>query len=474
MTNLNVIIICGGSGTRLWPLSRKLLPKQFLKITDNEKTMFQLSCLRVKKLDYKKLLILCNQDHIFLAQQQLEELGITRYQIVGEPVARNTAPVIALACQLLPSDSNILVMSSDHVFNDQKFCSLVNKGLNISQHGIVTFGIKPTCPHTGYGYIKYESENNQQEGISLVEFVEKPSLEKAQEYLKDKNYLWNSGNFLFSNEIMTKEFKNYCPEMWNDVSHVLNKSAYNSETKIMKLDKELFSKLNPNDLSIDYAIMEKHIGGKVLIYNGLWSDIGSFESLYEYKLTSESENVFEGIVYNDQCTNCLIESKGDKIVAAIGLDNIVVVDTEDALLVANKSQSQGIKKIVKKLQQDKKHQIDYHIKVYRPWGYYININGDDYSGSKVKRIVVYPGKRLSLQSHNNRSEHWVITKGNARVQVGDDFYNLTVNEHIFIPVTKKHRMENLSDQIIEFVETQIGDYLGEDDIIRYQDDFGRV
>ena len=470
--NLNIVIMCGGSGTRLWPLSRKLLPKQFLKLTNKDKTMFQLSCLRVQSLNYNNLLIICNQEHVFIAEKQLEELGITKYSIVGESESKNTAPAIAISCQLLPEDSNILVISSDHVFDDQLFCSCVEKGLQQSHMGIVTFGIKPTFPSTGYGYIKYQNDN---EVNHLVKFIEKPQLEVAQEYLKSGDYVWNSGNFLFSNKIMKEEFMVHCPQIWIDVSNVLDKSSQSdSNLKLIKLNPEEFSKLNPENLSIDYAIMEKHTRGKVISYDGLWKDIGSFDSLHEHQLTRDDGNVFEGNVYNENCTNCLVKSSNDKIVATVGLNNLIVIDTEDALLVADKSNSQDIKKIVKRLKADNKHQLDFHTKVFRPWGYYININGDDFSGSKVKRIIVYPGKRLSLQSHNNRSEHWVITKGKARVQVGENFYDLGVNDYIFIPVTKKHRMENLSDQLVEFVETQIGSYLGEDDIIRYQDDFGRV
>lgn len=473
MTELIVVIMCGGNGSRLWPLSRKALPKQFLKLTDNERTMFQLSCLRVKSLKYSKLVIICNQEHFFLAEQQLLELNIKNYQIIGEPEGRNTAPVIAIASQICPDNSNILVISADHVFNDSLFCETVYKGLRAVSQGIVTFGVRPTYPSTGFGYMNYSKSNSNDDIFDLINFIEKPQKEKAQEYLDEENYLWNSGNFLFSNKIMRQEFEKLCPKLWCEVSEVVQKCT-SLDSKYIKLDKEKFSKLNPEDLSIDYAIMEKHTCGKVVIYDGLWRDIGSFDSLHEYKVSKLCGNVHKGSVYSDNCRDCFVQTYNDKIVATIGLNNLVIVDTEDALLVSNKSNSQDIKKIVSQLKKDKKEQILFHTKVYRPWGYYININGNDNSGSKVKRIVVYPGKRLSLQSHNKRSEHWVITKGHARVQVGEKFYDLTVNEHIFIPVTEKHRMENTTSELVEFVETQIGTYLGEDDIIRYQDDFGRV
>ena len=474
MTNLNIVILCGGSGSRLWPLSRKYLPKQFLPLTDDNLTMFQLTCQRVQKLDYHQLYIICNQDHVFLAEQQLQELDISNYNLISEPFGRNTAPAIAMACQVIDPESHILVLSSDHLYQEDEFASSIRQGLQLVDSGIVVFGIQPTYPETGYGYIHFEDQQ-------LISFVEKPNQQLAQQYLDSGDYLWNSGNFLFSNQEMTHQFKVHCPKIWSDVSFTLINSGPIMNKKI-QIQAEFFKDVNPDDLSIDFAIMERLNNGQVIAYQGLWSDIGSFRSLYDQKLQQltvngknnqdSKNNVFEAEVYDLETKSCFVKS--DKLVATIGLENLMIVDTADSLLVADINKSQDIKKIVKKLEAKKKTEIKFHTKVYRPWGYYINVNGGDYDESKIKRIVVYPGKRLSLQSHNQRSEHWVIVKGHPRVQVGEKFYDMKPKEHIFIPVTEKHRMENNTDQLVEFVETQIGQYLGEDDIIRYQDDFGRV
>ncbi len=462
MTNLNIVILCGGSGSRLWPLSRELLPKQFLKLVSKEYTMFQMTCNRIRNLKYNKIFIICNQEHILLAEQQIEEIGITNYQLIGEPFGKNTSSAVAIACQLSSTTDNLLVVSSDHVFNDQKFIDCVNDGLNIINSGIIVFGIKPDYPETGYGYLQYE-------GQQLLRFVEKPHKEVAERYLAKGNYLWNSGNFLFKNSIMIKEFNIYASDIWNQVKLTLDNSKILNNK--LKLNPDFFSLVNPEDLSIDYAIMENHQHGKVIKYDSLWSDIGSFKSLYDFKSLGTDTNVFDGLIYNLDSKNCYVKS--DKIVSLIGVDNLVVIDTDDVLLISEKERSQDVKKVVNILKKENRIETKLHNKVFRPWGWYININGDDHSGSKVKRITVLPGKRLSLQSHKSRSEHWVITKGNAVVQLGEKKIEMKVNDYIFIPTLEKHRMENLSDKLVEFVETQIGDYLGEDDIIRYQDDFGR-
>lgn len=462
MSNLNIVILCGGTGSRLWPLSRELLPKQFLKLVSEEYTMFQLTCNRVKKLEYNQIFIICNQEHLSLAEQQIEEIEINNYQLIAEPFGKNTSSAVAIACQLsLPTD-NLLVVSSDHVFDDQKFIDSVNNGLSVINKGIIVFGIKPNYPETGYGYLQYEDQK-------LVRFIEKPQKEIAEQYLLEGNYLWNSGNFLFKNCIMIQEFNIYALDIWNQVKLTLDNSK-KLENKLM-LNPDFFKLVNPDDLSIDYAIMEKHQNGQVIKYDGLWSDIGSFKSLYDFKSFESNSNVFEGLIYNLGSKNCYVKS--DKMVSLIGVDNLIVINTDDVLLISEKERSQDVKKMVNILKQENRLETKLHNKVYRPWGWYININGDNFSGSKVKRITVLPGKRLSLQSHNSRSEHWVITKGKAIVQLGDKKFEMSVNDHIFIPIFEKHRMENHSNNLVEFVETQIGDYLGEDDIIRYQDDFGR-
>ena len=353
-------------------------------------------------------------------------------------------------------------MSSDHVWNDQKFSLSVEEGLKYASNYIVTFGIKPTYPETGFGYLKYSGNN-------LIKFVEKPNKKTAEEYLLNGSYLWNSGNFIFNNKILKKEFEKNASDIYNTVKLTLDNSKnVNNE---INLSKEFFEKVR--DESIDYAVMEHLDNAKIVAYDGKWKDIGSFRSLYDELPKNLNGNVLNGDIKCIDTENCYIKSE-NKLVTALGIENLVVVDTRDTLFIADKERSQDVKLFVKELKKEERQETIIHAKAYRPWGWYINIDGNDHSGSKVKRIGVYSGKRLSLQSHNKRSEHWVIVKGKARVQVGEDFHVLHKNQSIYIPVGVLHRMENIGEEMVEFIETQIGDYLGEDDIVRYQDDFGRV
>ena len=459
---LNVMIMCGGNGTRLWPLSRKKLPKQFIKLTDKKYTMFQLTCLRAKKVNFNNLIVVCNKEHVFLAKQQIEELEIKNYKIIGEPFGRNTAAAIATACQICDPESKLLVMASDHVWDDAIFKECVDSGIKLVNDGIVVFGIKPSYPETGYGYLNFEGSN-------LIKFVEKPNINLAKTYLEEGAYLWNSGNFLFKNSIMINEFLENAKDIYDQVKLTLDQSG-NLDSNEILLNSELFQTVR--DESIDFAVMEKHKNGKVISYNGYWSDIGSFKSLHQHLDKNLENNVLDGDIKCIDTSNCLIQSK--KLVTTLGVNNLVVIDTRDTLLIADKERSQDVKLFVKELNKEERSETIIHAKAYRPWGWYINIDGDDYSGSKVKRIGVYPGKRLSLQSHKKRSEHWVIVKGNAKVQVGEDFHLLHKNQSIYIPIGVLHRMENVGEEMVEFIETQIGEYLGEDDITRYEDDFGRV
>jgi mannose-1-phosphate guanylyltransferase/mannose-6-phosphate isomerase len=458
---LSVVVMSGGSGTRLWPLSRKLLPKQFLKLTDFQNTMFQISCLNANKLNPEEFIIVCNEQHKFLASQQLEELNIHNYKIICEPFGKNTAAAISIACSVINQENDIFVMTSDHVWDSEELCNSIIKAKKINDNqNILVFGIKPTYPETGYGYINYE--NN-----SLIEFVEKPNLEKAKEYIND-NYLWNSGNFFFTNSYMINQLEKYAFDVINNVRLTLKNS--NNQNKIISLNSEYFDKVP--EISIDYAVMEKQEKGIVIKYDGFWADIGSLLSLHNFKDKDNNDNVKEGDIYTIDTRNCFIKSE-ERLVTTLNIENLAIVDTKDVLLVADINRSQDVKLFVKQLEKEKREEIVCHSKVFRPWGWYKNIEGTDLSGFKVKRIGVYPGKKLSLQSHNYRSEHWVIVKGKAKVQVGKDFLILNENQHVYIPKETLHRMENIGEEELEFVETQIGSYLGEDDIIRYEDDFGR-
>ena len=466
---LHIFIMCGGSGTRLWPLSRNKLPKQFIKITDNDLTMFQITCNRVKNLNYEKLWIVSNVEHQFLIKQQLDELNITNYTIVAEPFGKNTAPVVALSVILTSNPkSNILILGSDHIFDDNKFCDSINNGINMTKSGIVTFGIKPSYPETGYGYIKYSNND-------IIEFVEKPNKDKANEFFNSNCYLWNSGNFLFLSSIMENEFKKYQKNMYESIINTVNNSY--EKNNVLYLNSEYFSNVNTEDLPIDIAIMEKHKNGKVLIYDGYWSDIGSFKSLYDHhkfnKKLDINNNYVNGDIVSFDTNNCYIHSN-NKLVTTNNVNNLAIIETKDSLYIGDINESQNIKNIVKNLKNNNRNEINFHAQVFRPWGWFINLDGNDYNGYKVKKIGIYPGKKLSLQSHNKRSEHWVIVKGTAKIQVGKNFHILHSNQSIYIPMTVLHRAENIGENIVEIIETQIGEYLGEDDIIRYEDDFGRI
>lgn len=478
---MNIIILCGGSGTRLWPLSRKKLPKQFLSLT-NEKTMFQNTILRFDKLknptyewytkiEINKFIIICNKEHVFIIEEQLKELDLNyKFIIITEPIGRDTAPAIAIGCLCGELDNTSLVVPCDHVFNDEEFCNIINIAYDKYRDSIVTFGISPSYPETGYGYIEVDDNYN------TLEFTEKPDIETANKYMLNGKYLWNAGVFMFKNKHMI-----YCLEKYNiDILNCAKQTIQSSEYKnnILNLNHDKFMKCNK--ISIDYAIMEPLTNDKTssikaitLPYLNKWSDIGSFKALHQECDKDENENVKKGnniITYNTN--NCYIESDKSSV-ATLGLENLVIVNTRDLLLVADKDKSQDIKLLLNEIDDSSDLKI-VHAKAYRPWGWYINVEGNDYSGYKVKRIGVYPGKRLSLQSHNNRSEHWVICKGKARVQLDDTYIEMGPNEHVFIPVKSLHRMENIGEEMVEFVETQIGIYLGEDDIVRYEDDFGRA
>ena len=486
---MNIVILCGGNGTRLWPLSRKKLPKQFLPLT-NKYTMFQNTILRFENtqhIDVNKYIIICNKEHTFLVQEQLEKLNIKNdYLIVTEPIGRDTAPAIGISAMLEMKGDNAteddvsLVVPCDHIFDDEAFCNTINTSYSKckEENALITFGIKPTYPETGYGYIQV-GENNE-----TISFQEKPDLETATEYIEKGNYLWNAGVFMFKNNILAECYKKHAPSIWNACKQTIENSPV-EENHCIHLSNEWFSKCE--SISIDYAIMEKitqqdtktkdesNVQAYTFSYTGKWSDIGSFKVLSEEcsKDADEHGNVSKGDVIPYNTKNCYLSSEKSTLVT-IGVEDLIVVNTRDALLISHKEHTQDVKNALKQMNTSHDDLKIVHAKAFRPWGWYINVEGNDYSGYKIKRIGVYPGKRLSLQSHKHRSEHWVIARGKARVQVNDDFYLLGPNEHVFIPVEALHRMENIGDEMVEFVETQIGGYLGEDDIVRYQDDFGRA
>jgi mannose-1-phosphate guanylyltransferase len=485
----NFVILCGGSGSRLWPNSREKLPKQFLKLT-NKYTMLQNTIFRINKVIeslsennnddpqlLNRIIIICNKDHYFIVENQIKELNLENsislnILIITEPKGRDSAPAVCISSLIGNPNETTLIMPCDHIFNDLEFAICSKQAFEYlkTNDSIVTFGIKPNRIETGYGYIKY-GENNKTE-----QFVEKPNYELAKTYFESGNYLWNAGIFIFKNKDMTTSFENYS----NDILESCKLTLENTDLSksIINLPYEQF--IQCRAISIDYAIIEhlvkdtiSTIGALTIPYNSHWNDIGSFSSLYDECTKDENNNVITGNVLALNCKNSFINSE-QGFTSVIGLDNVLVINTRDSLLVCNKDNSQDVKKVVTYLKENNKDEAFFHAKVYRPWGYYINVEGNDNSGFKIKRIAVYPGKRLSLQSHNHRSEHWVIVTGTAQVQVNKDIFVLNADQHVYIPIKSLHRIENIGQELMEFTETQIGTYLGEDDIIRYEDDFGRI
>jgi mannose-1-phosphate guanylyltransferase len=462
------VILSGGSGTRLWPLSRKQYPKQFLNLI-NEKTLFQDTILRLPN-EATPPLIVCNEDHRFIVAEQLRQIGAENKGIILEPTGRNTAPAIAIAAMLSVingEDPILLVLSADHfISNNKSFHEATNKALKAAKEGkLVTFGINPDKPETGYGYIKV-SKNDVNECKKIISFIEKPNLEYANKYLASGNYYWNSGIFMFEASVYLKELEKYEPEIYSVCKKTCQ--SLSKDFDFIRFDNQEFYKCP--DKSIDYAIMEKTKIGVVLPYYDRWSDVGSWEALWNIKSKDENNNVSAGNVLLSNVKNSYIHSS-KRLISVNELSDILVIDTEDALLVSSKDNTQSIKQIVQKLIIDNRPESDCHRKVFRPWGYYDSL--DLGNGFQVKRIFVNPGAKLSLQKHKYRSEHWVVVKGLALITCGDEVYELSANESTYIPRGKAHRLENQTSQDLEIIEIQTGDYLGEDDIERLEDDYNR-
>ena len=462
MTN---IILCGGSGTRLWPISRTLMPKQFVKLFDAQ-SLFQLTVKRNKSIGNKRFIV-SNAEQYFLAVDQLEELNSKTNTFLLEPVGRNTAPAIALACFALDADEVVLVSPSDHLIKKQEaYIQVVERAKELAMEGnLVTFGIKPEYAETGYGYIEADGEN-------VKAFHEKPDAETAQNYLDAGNYFWNSGMFCFRAGVFLEELKNCAPEIY-DASLQAYKNAKNDG--MIRITHEDMAAI-PED-SIDFAVMEKSNKVKMVVSDIGWSDMGSFDALYEempkdnynnVSLSTKAEQTTENITDNSH--NNLIIS--EKLVAAIDVDDLLIVDTVDTLLISKKGSSQKVKDVVKILKERNSELPNIHATAHRPWGTYTIL--DELDNYKVKRIVVKPGKRLSLQKHFHRSEHWIVVSGTATVTRGDNEYLVCANESTYIPMGEVHRLENVGKIPLVMIEAQVGEYLGEDDIIRISDDFKRV
>jgi len=455
------VILSGGSGTRLWPLSRKQYPKQYLPLV-GDNTMLQETILRLNGLDnLADPIIVCNADHRFLTAEQCQQIDIKNPTILLEPVGRNTAPAItAAALQSLKDTDNavLLVLSADHVIQDvEVFHKAINIASKQAQGGkLVTFGIAPTNANTGYGYIKYSKDSI--DGVHKVEeFVEKPNFKTAQSYLEQGNYLWNSGMFMFKAAELIDELTIYSPNTIISVSNAVNNAA--QDLDFIRLDKQAFES-SPSD-SIDYALMEKSDNVMVVPLDAQWSDVGAWSALYDVGVKDVNGNVIRGDVITKDTTNTYINANYH-MVATIGIDNLIVVDTPDATF----------RSIVESLQIDGREEGDIHRKVYRPWGWYDSIESGEYF--QVKRLHVNPGARLSLQMHHKRAEHWVVVDGIATVTNGEKTFDLNKGESTYVPLGVTHALENNTQNPLEIIEVQSGTYLGEDDIVRFKDVYGRI
>jgi len=465
------VILSGGSGTRLWPLSRKQYPKQYLPLA-GDNTMLQETILRLSGLDnLADPIIICNADHRFLVAEQCQQIDIKNPTILLEPVGRNTAPAIAAAAlQSLKTadDAMLLVLSADHVIQDvEAFHQAINIASNQAQAGkLATFGIVPTEANTGYGYIK-SSKNNNDGAYKVEEFIEKPDLATAQSYLEQGNYLWNSGMFMFKATTLIDELTTHSPEIVTSVNDAVNKAE--QDLDFIRLDKQAFE-LSPSD-SIDYALMEKSDNVTVVPLDAQWNDIGSWSALYDIGTKDSNGNVIQGDVFTEDTTNTYIHSNGHMI-ATIGVQDLIIVDTPNATLISTKDKSQKVKNIVKQLQRQDREEQSCHRKVYRPWGWYDSIEVGKHF--QVKRLHVKRGAKLSLQMHHKRAEHWAVVSGIATAINGKETLTLAEGESTYIPIGVVHALENHTDEILEIIEVQVGSYFGEDDIIRSKDIYGRL
>jgi len=464
------VILSGGSGTRLWPLSRKLHPKQFIELM-GKTTLFQEAVLRLPE-SIESPLIICNEEHRFLAAEQLREINKEPKNIILEPVGRNTAPAIALAALKSIKESEdaiLLVLSADHLIQDMdKFHQAIALATKqAEQNKLVTFGIVPNKIETGYGYIKANISKNKNY-YDIDEFVEKPDYKTAKKYVDSGGYFWNSGMFMFKASVYLSELEKYEPE-------ILSACQKSCQTEFYDLD---FIRLNEQEFlkcpsqSIDYAVMEKTKNASMVILDANWNDVGSWTALWDSQVKDNNDNLVVGDVILDKVSDTYVHSTSNRLVSVIGLSNLIVVDTQDAVLVTNKEHAQDVKNIVEKIKKSGRLESDQHRKVFRPWGYYDSIDRGE--GFQVKRILVNPGQKLSLQKHNHRSEHWVVVKGKAQVTCGEKTFQLIENQSTYISLGKVHRLENIEDTPLEIIEIQTGSYLGEDDIIRIDDDYERA
>ncbi len=463
------VILAGGFGTRLWPLSRSNYPKQFLQLTEDQ-SLLQSTVSRLQELNLEKPVTICNESNRFLVAEQLRLKGQLG-PIILEPTARNTAPAIALAAfgaQEQGDDPLLLILAADHTIQDtSEFHKTLNSAVPSAMSGkLVTFGIVPTCPHTGYGYIQQGAEIGPGYGHTVAQFVEKPNLETAKDYFNTGSYLWNSGMFLFKASRFLAELKQHRPDIYEAC-----KCAYEHRTSdigFTRIDEQLFESC-PSE-SIDYAVMEHTADAVVFPLDVGWNDIGSWSALWEVHAKDNNGNAAIGDTLIHDSHNCYVHSP-HRLITTIGLEDIVVVDTRDAVLIAHKDKVQDVKAIVEQLKDRGRSEFEDHRQIYRPWGNYDSIDsGNRY---QVKHITVNPGEKLSVQMHHHRAEHWIIVSGTAKVTIGNEQKLLNENQSSYIPLGVVHALENPGKIPLELIEVQSGPYLGEDDIVRFEDRYGR-
>ena len=465
------VILCGGSGTRLWPLSRALYPKQLLSLI-GERSLLQETFARIEGLsgEVAPPLVVCNEAHRFLVASQLHEVGATP-KLILEPEGRNTAPALAIAAGVARREAGadvlLLVLPADHVIGDGvAFASAVATASQAAERGqLVTFGVVPTHPETGYGYIRTEPAASS--SVQPVrEFVEKPDYETAQRYVNSGAYLWNSGMFLFSAEAYLRELRAHAPDIADGAAVALDGAR--EEAGFLVLDRDSFARCRKE--SIDYAVMEPTSHAAVVPLSAGWSDVGSWASLLDVSERDANGNALSGDVVAVDCADTYVRAES-RLVAVAGLEGCIVVETKDAVMVVPRSRAQEVKLIVEELERRARPETKLGREVFRPWGSYDSLDGAP--GFQVKRLTVLPGAVLSLQLHHRRAEHWIVVQGTARVTRNDEVFDLGVGDHTFIPLGARHRVENPGAETLRIIEVQVGQYLGEDDIVRFEDRYGR-
>ena len=484
------VILAGGGGTRLWPLSRAHYPKQFLRLF-GKNSMLQETLVRLDGPGFDAMegnipclapIIVCNEVHRFLVADQAKEIDKVLQSIILEPEGRNTAPALTVVAQALldkGEDAVMVMMPADHIISElTHFQNTIKAGYQMAEQGyLITFGIKPEHAETGYGYIQCGEKLDELElyGINSIHkiqgFKEKPEAQLAQEYLDSGNYLWNSGIFMMKASVWCREIERFQADIYSACLQAYEKGKVDKE--FYRLDKDAFTRCRSD--SIDYAVMEKLTSedatlSAVVALDAGWSDIGAWSAVWELGEQDKDGNVIDGDVIQLGTSNSLLKSE-HRLVAVLGCDNLIVVETADVVMVASKDKAQEVKEIISTLKARQREERLTHRRVFRPWGYYETVDTGEHF--QVKRITVNPGKKLSLQLHHKRAEHWVVVKGTATVTKGEEVFHLNKDESTYIPIEVKHRLENATDQPLEIIEVQSGSYLGEDDIERFEDDFGR-